>query len=542
VERYAGFGIALALALAYAGVAATSPVSTGIWRDDGIYVATATALAGGSGYRHEELASRPLQTKYPILYPALLATVVRATPGFPANHAWLLFPTALAAAALVTLSMGYCRAVFGLSARAVWPLGALVAASPALVAFVRYPMSELLYGALAVGALVCLDHRREAAVDAKTARRWLVLGGLLVGLALLTRTIGVTLAFAAVALPLARRRFAEAGIVVVAIAACGLPWWIWQAWAAHANGPVQSALLENVELSYTAWLPPAWSELARVAAHNGLRAALGLVYFQLAAPEGFVMSALAGDGAIGLHVVAWIAVAAVTLGFARSLRGGVRTLHVYALAYAGAVLVWPFEPYRFLVPWTPFLLVFLFWGLWFPGYGRRVPLAVGVAVAWLFALEAGRILSSTEDRFHLRERTEALDLTEFTAVEAWIRENTAGDDVIASAWPARVFLTTGRRGVVTWPDRDPYARYYGRDRSFASFTAVPARSETEAMVKDIHAHWRDAFREAGVTVYVEARDERDARAFATAVRDQSAAFEPAFVTPGESFRIYRVLP
>ena len=170
VERYAGIGITLALATAYVGVAATSPVSVGLWRDDGIYVVTGAALAAGDGYRHEELASRPLQTKYPILYPALLSAVVRATADFPANHAWLLLPTALAAAALVTLSMRYCRVVFGLPARAVWPLGALVAASPALVAFVRYPMSELVYGALAVGALLCLDERREAAADSRRVR------------------------------------------------------------------------------------------------------------------------------------------------------------------------------------------------------------------------------------------------------------------------------------------------------------------------------------------------------------------------------------
>ena len=88
------------------------------------------------------------------------------------------------------------------------------------------------------------------------------------------------------------------------------------------------------------------------------------------------------------------------------------------------MLVWPFEPYRFLVPWTPFLLVFLLWGFWMPGYARRIPLAVGVVVAWLFVLDDARILASTDERFYLRERTEPLDLSEFTAVEAWIRENT----------------------------------------------------------------------------------------------------------------------
>ena len=71
----------LSLALVYWAVAAGSPRALGLWQDDAIYVGTAKSLAEGTGYRHIELASEPLQTKYPFLYPAILALVFWVSPG-----------------------------------------------------------------------------------------------------------------------------------------------------------------------------------------------------------------------------------------------------------------------------------------------------------------------------------------------------------------------------------------------------------------------------------------------------------------------------
>ncbi len=52
----------------------------GVYHDDGIYVSTAQALAEGQGYRLINLPGSPAQSKFPILYPALLAVVWRLWP------------------------------------------------------------------------------------------------------------------------------------------------------------------------------------------------------------------------------------------------------------------------------------------------------------------------------------------------------------------------------------------------------------------------------------------------------------------------------
>ncbi len=109
-----------ALAAAYWTIAVTSPHAVGIWQDDGIYVCTARSLAAGSGYRHIELASEPLQTKYPVLYPAVLALAFGLEPDDPRNLPLLLLPTALAAAGLVALSALYPAFRSACFARFIW--------------------------------------------------------------------------------------------------------------------------------------------------------------------------------------------------------------------------------------------------------------------------------------------------------------------------------------------------------------------------------------------------------------------------------------
>src|SRR5258708_12890219 len=72
--------------------------------DDSIYFVCAKSLAGGSGYRILSLPDQPFQTKYPPLWPALLAFIWKVNPQFPENlkwalgAAWLLLPVYLAIA------------------------------------------------------------------------------------------------------------------------------------------------------------------------------------------------------------------------------------------------------------------------------------------------------------------------------------------------------------------------------------------------------------------------------------------------------------
>ena len=61
-------------------VAVVGPLAVGAWQDDAIYIATAKSLAAGDGYRHAEIPGEPLQAKYPVLYPAMLAILLKIAP------------------------------------------------------------------------------------------------------------------------------------------------------------------------------------------------------------------------------------------------------------------------------------------------------------------------------------------------------------------------------------------------------------------------------------------------------------------------------
>jgi hypothetical protein len=78
--------------------------AVGTFHDDGIYAVTAKALATGRGYRIVSLPSQMPQTKYPFLFPALLAVVWRMFPRFPQNLIWLKLVPLGCALAWVALS------------------------------------------------------------------------------------------------------------------------------------------------------------------------------------------------------------------------------------------------------------------------------------------------------------------------------------------------------------------------------------------------------------------------------------------------------
>src|SRR5688500_11956345 len=55
------------------GASRMAPGVSGVYHDDGIYVATGKAIAEGNGYHLVNLPGEPPQTKYPFLYPVVLS-------------------------------------------------------------------------------------------------------------------------------------------------------------------------------------------------------------------------------------------------------------------------------------------------------------------------------------------------------------------------------------------------------------------------------------------------------------------------------------
>jgi len=527
---------AAALAALYLAFAARTPFSLGFFGDDAVYATTAKALAEGHGYRHIEIPGEPLQTRYPPLYPALLSLVLRARPELPGSFPLLLAPTALAGAGAVLLAALYWRRVLGAPRRFAIALAVLAALSPVLLAFTRVAMSELLYALLATAALLCLDARASA----RASTVWLLVGGVLVGCAVLTRTIGISLALAAVAALLLRRRSSDALLVGVVILACVAPWWSFQASAAIENGATGRSFLVAQELGYDLWLPRGPLESLRVLRQNLLRLSFALGYFQLALPEGWVRAAIGPGGGrlVLLHLVCHATLGLALWGCWLSARGGIRTLHLYAALYGAMILVRPFSPYRFLVPWTPFLLFFAATGLrsllrapWLRGIAY-------VAVLALFLAEDWKLARSSERAFFAREAS--VDWTELQAVERFLLEHTQPSEVIASSHPERLFLTTGRRGHYFWPDTDPVTFDYDPGRAASRFTILPVPAEARARSQDVERSLAQVYREAKIAWYVEWSVLDSARSFSQVAQATPGWFELRYTTPGRTFAIYRV--
>jgi len=296
---------------------------------------------------------------------------------------------------------------------------------------------------------------------------------------------------------------------------------------------------------------------------NLFRAVRALGSYELAVPHAWVDAALGGPwlATLALHVGFYAVSLALLLGFAASLRRGWQTLHVYALLYAALVLAWPFDPQRFLLPWTPFLLYFTIDGVgrgggWLAArlgrvdaasgaersaaWSRRFSLAFALALAAFFAREGLEIVNSTRERFYLPEIPSGIDLRESDALFAWMREHTDADDLVASGWAAGLYLNTGRRGHFPWPDSDPYARYYGADRSFRSFYGERSRSEALALLEELRTGLVATWSEAGIDWYVEQDGWFEAAVLAPVVASEPQLFEPRYQTPRGSMRVYRV--
>jgi hypothetical protein len=542
--------LAMVLAGAYLGVAMISPPAFGLWQDDAVYVVTARSLAEGSGYRHLEMPQQPLQTKYPPLFPALLAVVFRLWGDWPANLPALHAVTAVSGAVFVLLAWRYVARGLGGPRTMVAAVAALSAVSPVLICLNRFLMSELPYAAMAVGAMLVLDRRLGPSPPARGTWRWVVPAAALIVAAMMTRTLGLSLAPAGVAVLLWRRRWAQASALAGLVGAAWLAYGYWQHQAALANGPLQSAPLFAYDLDYAVWIPRSLPRMARVMWQNAFRLLMALGVFHLALPKAWATSALqeCSVATFALQGVCWLAAALLGVGFVSSMRRGLRTVHLYALTYTALMLAWPCEPYRFLAPWAPFILYFIFEGAatsagWL-GRGR-IPVKAAVAVvavvlAGLFIFEDTQILSSTRQSYYFWGN-QIRDFDQLDELAGWIRRHTPDRAVIASPRTCDFHLSTGRRFVQAWTSDDPVAEYYSRDRTWWSFYAIGANSELVDIYQRMSRDLWPIYRRAGVNYCVWDGSVRLLDPLRYVAAEQPERFRLCFVSSGRSLAVYEVL-
>ena len=438
----------------------------GFYHDDGIYAVTAQALATGQGYRIISLPDQPAQTKYPPLYPFLLSLIWRCFPDFPENLPRLIAFSVMLAALLLAVTYAYLVRLGGVGRGTALVIVILMAFNGRLIWHAGSLFAELPYALLSVLALWAVE--RYATTD----RHGLgVLAGLLLGLAYLTRVIGLTLLLAAVVWLLAKRLPRKLPVVLLCCALLIVPWLIWQRTHRSPAHTPAAAYYTDYTSDFSARVGDIQSLPARVAKNLFYVAVVFVPLVSLSLDYQHSKDARFLPALV-------CAFALIVLGLVKRCLAGPRLQEVYVIFYLGLLLILPYTEVfdRYILPLLPFLLLYLVtqWRQFLrprpaPAVGRPLGLvfAVGMLIIALpvvyhFVRVPGIRESEHLYREHARLEQPVLD---------WVRRNTPPDAVILSYRDPVVFLRTGRRAANSsfMYERGFYAEGQGFDPSQTRF-------------------------------------------------------------------------
>jgi hypothetical protein len=434
------------------------PQVCGAFHDDAIYVITAKALAQDQGYRLIFLPQAPIQTKYPILYPALLAMIWKIWPAFPANLLLMKWLSLICGAATIGLFYLYLRR-FNYCAWTLAGAAALIGAtSPTFLYFSTQTLSEIPFALLVILALWSFDAQMEEPLT-RRSRQFYV--GVILALPFLCRNIGVTLVLAALFIQHCRGR--PLGWMALGMTTVMGPWVLWM--LAGLGGWNHDPVLGYYTDYLSWWTSMGWGMVFQIISQN--------VFYILIATA---TACIQGINSILDAVNSWLRL--LVLFFLGSIPlltiiadlGSRRLLPGYLMAYLGLVMVWPWLPSRFLVPILPFLLYYFFQGVNIfsqrGGIRTQHLLAIGLCLMVAANLNLLYKYGKFANQFgfpygHLVK--EPASWTSYQEIFQWIKAHSQPADVIGAWNDSMIFLYTGRRAIRPFKI-SPALLGYGQER------------------------------------------------------------------------------
>jgi hypothetical protein len=419
-------------------IAAIPNWPVGVFQDDGIYVILGKSLAAGEGYRYTNLPGAPYATHYPPGYPLLLALLWRIAPEFPQNIAVFTFTNAglLAVAAYATFRFAHGR--LGLGALGAGIVAVAGTASVPALSFGVFVLSEPLFMALLLPTLMLAERAAERGEWREAA-----LAGVAGGVLAMVRTTGMFVVPALILVLLVRRRWVPAIGAATACAAFVVPWNLWVA----ANGAAIPRALIGKYGPYDTWL-------ADAVRARGLPFVWEVVERNAQSLYGMTWAMFGGGSGSPtvLHLPVAICAALVLAAGARRLARRAPVSAWFLVAYMALVMVWPFEPVRFVWALLPIFGAMFALGVaavvdWkpasaLPGLARLA--AVGVCATLVAGFAAYNLAGVRQQWGNAVPRQTA---ARATPVVEWVRAFTRPTDVIAMEDDALIYLYTGRKGI-----------------------------------------------------------------------------------------------
>lgn len=424
---------------------------SGAYHDDGIYVTVAKAIAQGDGYRLIHLPDAPVQTKYPFLYPAILAVIWKISPSFPGNLLLMQWVSLLSGAIAAGLSylylirFGYCSR--GVAAAAV----ALSVTLPSFLFFCTSCLSEMPFALLLVVTMWMLDRHIRTPFLSRKAQLFL---GALAALPLLCRVIGLVSIIALIFLAFRYRKIlrwpaAAASLICILFFGWALTYTKW------SDATVSSSYYTNYLTWWHSFGIPHWG---RVLASNAYDAFQG----------SSLLAQLCQPGFPGW--IEWIAALIGLAGLLVILRqtGHWRVLPVLLAAYLAVVLVWPWPPFRFLAPVQPYLFAYSILAA-MAACKIRTPIlrytgtaALGILILFNAGSLYNDILESRANRYPaymVSYGSPAVHWSDYEEMFLWIRAHSNPGDLFVCAADPMLYLYTGRRSFRPYVSR-PGSMFY----------------------------------------------------------------------------------
>jgi hypothetical protein len=433
----------------------------GLTQDDTMYFSSAQALSQGKGYILPNLPWTPPATKYPILYPWILSWVWRWSPSFPSNLNAAVALSVLFGMAYVSLAFVFFRQFRALSLAETLLLTAFCALQPSVLLYSGSILSDIPFSAFALAAMLLANAATKR--DAPPARA--VTCGMVAGVALLVRTLGVPLVAGILAAALFRRAWRQAAFFSASVA----PFFLWGAWQVVRS----TRSMATVDLSHAS--PGFVQTWTFYLSYIGMRrlnlgdlhlfgSMLGTqVIYLFAHVAGFFLGPLL-EGHLGLSFLTTILVLWILgLGIVHGARQvGWQPVHFALPFYALVILAWDFvEVQRFLIPFLPLFAV-SFWlgGKWIASelvatlrrsrslVERSFAATFGMILA-ILALGLAWNLAANHDRAKLRllSRTREALLVEKLEAYNWLRRNSAVDARVIAGEDGSVYLYTNRQSM-----------------------------------------------------------------------------------------------
>ncbi len=503
-RRGLALAILLGIATAVAGIVLANHQIAGLYHDDGIYLATARSLAEQESYRLINLPGAPFATKYPPLFPLILAAVWKIAPEFPDNLALMKAVNAVLLGCIAVLTYAWLGRLPQLGQPMRLTIAALTSFSPGLFYFCDLVLTEPLFTLLVLGVFAL-----GTEPPTSTGTRRLVMAGLLAGLAALTRTIGAAVVVGLVWHIWARhgwRRAMRAAVPGLVLILC------WVAWRVAASSEGDELVDYYVGYERSVW--PMLAETPWLAARILV---LNARYYVETSPLVF-----AWPGRFFVLLAMVLLGAACASGTFRSqLALPARVGAVYFLLLLGHPL--PLE--RYLAPYVPLAYAAMGMGaahvasarLWRPLAIWSLAPFVVVNVAWV--RHFGQV-TKTQLHGHLG-RALTYGWEGFSETADWLLAHTPRTAVLATGSDPLYFLYTGRTGIRPWPARpELYSPAYGVayripnaseitselrrlgvdylvvDPMLSDGEGAFARAIIEAILADPSEKWREVFQTA----------------------------------------------